>query len=40
MLKYYEPLLKIEVYLRQTYNLDVLENICDFPLNTDTEYGC
>lgn len=37
MLKYYEHLLKIKRYLKQTYNLDVLENIEDFPLNTDTE---
>lgn len=37
MLKYYEHLLKIKLYLKQVYNLDVLENISDFPLNTDTE---
>lgn len=37
MLKYYEHLLRIKIYLKQTYNLDVLENIRDFPLNTDTE---
>ena len=37
MLKYYEHLLKIKLYLKQAYNLDVLENISDFPLNTDTE---
>ena len=37
MLKYYEYLLKIKLYLKQTYNLEVLENIHDFPLNTDTE---
>ena len=37
MLKYYEHLLKIKLYLKQTFNLDVLENIRDFPLNTDTE---
>ena len=37
MLKYYEHLLKIQLYLKQTFNLDVLENISDFPLNTDTE---
>ena len=37
MLKYYEHLLKIKVYLKRTFNLDVLENISDFPLNTDTE---
>lgn len=37
MLKYYEHLLKIKLYLKQTFNLDVLENISDFPMNTDTE---
>ena len=37
MLKYYEYLLKIKLYLKQVYNLDVLENIEEFPLDTDTE---
>ncbi len=37
MLKYYEHLLKIKLYLKRVYNLDVLENISDFPLKTDTE---
>lgn len=37
MLKYYEHLLKIKLYLKRTFNLDVLENISAFPLNTDTE---
>lgn len=37
MLKYYEHLLKTKLYLKQAYNLDVLENIEDFPLDTDTE---
>ena len=37
MLKYYEHLLKIKIYLKQVFNLDVLENIEDYPLNTDTE---
>lgn len=37
MIKYYEHLLKIKLYLKQTFDLDVLENISDFPLNTDTE---
>lgn len=37
MLKYYEHLLKIKIYLKRTYNLNVLCNIRDFPLNTDTE---
>lgn len=37
MLKYYEYLLKIKILLKDTYNLDVLENIEEFPLNIDTE---
>ncbi len=37
MLKYYEHLLKIKKYLKNKYNFDVLDNIQDFPLNTDTE---
>lgn len=37
MLKYYEHLFKTKLYLKQAYNLDVLENIEDFPLDTDTE---
>lgn len=36
MLKYYEYLLKIKVFLKDTYNIDVLENIDEFPLNTDS----
>lgn len=35
MLKYYEYLLKIKSYLKKTHNLDVLENIDDFPINID-----
>lgn len=37
MLKYYEYFLKIKIYLNDTYGLQVLNNIEDFPLNTDTE---
>ncbi len=37
MLKYYEHLIKTKLYLKRNFNLDVLENIGDFPLNTDTE---
>lgn len=37
MLKYYEHLLRIKIYLKDTYDLEVLENIHDFPLDTDTE---
>ena len=36
MLKYYEHLLKIKVFLKHTYNMEVLENIDQFPLNLDT----
>jgi DNA replication protein DnaC len=36
MLKYYEYLLKIKVFLKNTYNLDVLGNIDKFPLDTDS----
>ncbi len=36
MLKYYEYLLKIKSYLHSVHNLTVLENIDQFPLNTDT----
>lgn len=35
MLKYYEYLLKIKDFLRSNYNMDVLENIDEFPLNLD-----
>lgn len=38
MLKYYEYLLKIKVFLKSTYGLDVLENIDDFPINTDSKF--
>lgn len=37
MLKYYEHLLKIKIYLKNTFGMDVLMNIKDFPLNTDSE---
>ncbi|MBO3351812.1 AAA family ATPase [Clostridium perfringens] len=37
MLKYYEYLLKIKIFLIDKYNLEVLENIEDFPLNNDTQ---
>ena len=35
MLKYYEHLLKIKVFLKDKYNMDVLENIDEFPLDLD-----
>ena len=37
MLKYYEYLLKIKIFLIDKYNLEVLENIEDFPLNNATQ---
>ena len=37
MLKYYEYLLKIQTFLRDNYGMEVLSNINDFPLNTDSE---
>ncbi|MFA6466769.1 MAG: ATP-dependent RecD-like DNA helicase [Patescibacteria group bacterium] len=36
MLKYYEYLLKIKLYLKDNHNLEVLKNIDSFPINTDT----
>lgn len=36
MLKYYEYLLKIKSYLKKTHNLDVLENIDQFPIDIDS----
>lgn len=36
MLKYYEYLLKIKLYLKRTYNFNILENLSDFPINTDS----
>ena len=35
MLKYYEYLLRIKSFLKEEYDLDVLQNIDDFPLDTD-----
>jgi energy-coupling factor transporter ATP-binding protein EcfA2 len=37
MLKYYEHLLRIKIYLKNSYNLEVLGNIHEFPINTDAE---
>lgn len=37
MLKYYEYLLKIRIFLSNTYDLDVLQNIEDFPLSNDVQ---
>jgi energy-coupling factor transporter ATP-binding protein EcfA2 len=38
MLNYYKYLLKIKIFLKDTYNLEILENIDQFPLNTDTKF--
>lgn len=35
MLKYYEYLLKIKDYMKSTYSAKVLDNLAQFPLNTD-----
>ncbi|MFA6896861.1 MAG: ATP-dependent RecD-like DNA helicase [Patescibacteria group bacterium] len=35
MLKYYEYLLRIKTFLKNTYDLDVLDNISKFPIKTD-----
>lgn len=37
MLKYYEYLLKVKLFLKDKYNFEVLENIEDFPINNDTQ---
>ena len=37
MLKYYEYLIRIKLYLKNNFNLNILENISNFPLNVDTE---
>jgi DNA replication protein DnaC len=36
MLKYYEYLLKTKSFLKKTYNLDVLNNIDEFPIKVDS----
>ena len=37
MLKYYSYLTNIKSYLKKTYNLEVLENINEFPINNDSK---
>ena len=37
MLKYFEHLLKIKIYLKQKYGMIILGNLEEFPLNTDKE---
>ena len=39
MLKYYEYLLKIKSYLKREYDFEVLENIDQFPINTDPVFA-
>ena len=36
MLKYYEHLFKIKEHLKKNHKMDVLNNLVDFPLNTDS----
>lgn len=36
MLKYYEYLIKVKSYLKKSYNLEVLENINEFPIDIDS----
>ena len=41
MLKYYEYLLKLKMFMKEEYKMEILENINDFPINQDqhlTEY--
>ncbi|SUD92336.1 hypothetical protein [Psychrobacter phenylpyruvicus] len=38
MLKYYEYLLRLKIFMRDTYNLEILSNIEDFPLNLDITF--
>lgn len=35
MLKYYEYLLKLKKFLKEKYDIDILENLDKFPVNTD-----
>ena len=36
MLKYYEYLLQIRTFLKKTYDIETLHNICDFPIQIDS----
>lgn len=38
MLKYYEYLIQVRLYLKNTYCINVLQNLSDFPINTDTTF--
>ena len=37
MLKYYEYLLKIKDFMRNSYNIEILQNIYDFPIDMDSK---
>ena len=36
MLKYYEFLIKVKNFLKEQYDMEILDNIDEFPLHTDT----
>ncbi|NQX98684.1 MAG: helicase, partial [Flavobacteriales bacterium] len=36
MLKYFEYLIRIKTFLKDTYNIEVLHNLNDFPIQTDS----
>lgn len=38
MLKYYEYLLRIKTFMKDNYEIELLENLHKFPLNTDTAF--
>lgn len=38
MLKYYEYLLKLKTFYKNTYGMEILKNLDKFPLNTDKSY--
>lgn len=40
MLKYYEYLLKLKLFLKEEYSMDVLDNLEKFPLNLDETLQC
>ena len=39
MLKYYEYLLKIKAFLRKNYNIEILNNIDEFPIDLDANFA-
>lgn len=38
MLKYYEYLLRVKTFMKDSYGIELLENLHKFPLNTDTAF--